>query len=353
MTTLRLPPLIDVHVHMREPGGEHKETWDTGTAAALAGGITTVLAMPNTNPAVTDADTLAVAKQAAGHGARCDWAHYVGASLDNAGTVARLAPRAAGIKLYLDQTFGDLRLDDQEAWAVHLEQWPEDSVLVAHAEGGTLDSLLRLADWAERPVHIAHVATAHDIGLIADAKEQGQPVTCEVTPHHLFLDETNAPPGSWAEVRPRLGTPADRRALWDRLEHIDCFATDHAPHTVVEKAGDDAPPGFPGVEQMLPLLLTAVHDGLLDLDDVVERLSANPFRIWGLEPPVDTWVEVDPDEAWEIEPGQTKAGWSPFEGLPARGRVTKVVLRGATAFAHDEVVADPGSGRDQRPGDTT
>ena len=80
MTTLRLPPLIDVHVHMREPGGEHKETWDTGTAAALAGGITTVLAMPNTSPAVTDADTLAVAKQAAGHGARCDWAHYVGAS---------------------------------------------------------------------------------------------------------------------------------------------------------------------------------------------------------------------------------------------------------------------------------
>lgn len=350
---MRLPPLIDVHVHMREPGGEHKETWDTGTAAALAGGITTVLAMPNTTPAVVDGPTLDTALEAAARGARCDYAHYVGASLDNAATVASLAPRAAGIKLYLNQTFGDLRLDDEEAWAAHLEAWPIDSVVAVHAEGGTLESLLALADWAERPVHICHVATAHDIGLIAAAKQRGQAVTCETTPHHLFLDVTNAPPGSRAEVRPRLGTPTDRRALWAHLEIIDCFATDHAPHTLQEKDGSDPPPGFPGVEQMLPLLLTAVHDGLLDIDDVVSRLSTNPFRIWGLDMPEDTRVEVDPDAVWEIIPGRSGAGWTPYEGRPVRGKVTRVVLRGVTVFEDDEIVASPGTGRDLRRGTPT
>lgn len=348
MTVLRLPPLIDVHVHMREPGGEHKETWDSGTAAALAGGITTVLAMPNTNPAVTDAVTLATAKAAATRGARCDWAHYVGASLGNAGTVASLAPQAAGIKLYLNQTFGDLKLDDQRVWVDHLDAWPADVALVAHAEGGTLADLLTFAARAERPVHVAHVATAHDIGLIADARERGQAVTCEVTPHHLFLDVTNAPHGTRAEVRPRLCSPDDRAALWRRLDVIDCFATDHAPHTVAEKDGPEAPPGFPGVEHMLSLLLTAVHDGLLGLDDLIARLSSNPHRIWRLPVAPDTWVEVDPDAAGTVTAGRSRAGWSPFEGRPVRGLVTRVVVRGAIAFDAGDVVAEPGSGRDLR-----
>ena len=353
MTTVRLPGLFDVHVHMREPGGEHKETWATGTAASLAGGISTVLAMPNTTPAVTDAATLDTALAAAARGARCDYAHYVGASLGNAGAVASLAPRTAGIKLYLNETFGDLRLDDQEAWAVHLDRWPHDSVLVAHAEGGTLGSLLALADGAGRPVHIAHVATADDIRLIAAAKERGQAVTCEATPHHLFLDQSTAPEGGRAEVRPRLGTPDDRSALWAHLGVIDCFATDHAPHVLAEKDGLDAPPGFPGVEHMLPLLLTAVHDGLLTLDDVVARLSSNPSCIWGFPVRDDTWVEVDPDAVGTITPGRSRAGWTPFEGRTVRGKVTKVVVRGATAFEHDEVLAPRGAGRDLRAGGST
>lgn len=342
----RLPPLIDVHVHMRQPGGEHKETWETGTAAALAGGISTVLAMPNTSPGVVDEATLQMALASADEGARCDYAQYLGAALDNAAEAASLAPRAAGLKMYLGQTFGDLRLDDERAWREHLEAWPEDSVVAVHAEGNTLATVLSLAAAAERPIHICHVATGHDIGLIAAVRDKGQRVTCEAAPHHLFLDRTNAPSGGRAEVRPRLGSPEDRQALWDHLEIIDCFATDHAPHLLAEKDASDPPPGFPGLEEMLPLLVTAVHSGMLTMEDLVARLHHNPMRIYGIEPPPDTWTEIDVDAMWDIGPGFSKAGWTPYEGLPVRGKVTRVVLRGVTAFEDGDVVAAPGSGRD-------
>jgi carbamoyl-phosphate synthase/aspartate carbamoyltransferase/dihydroorotase len=353
MTTLRLPALVDVHVHMREPGGEHKETWDTGTAAALAGGIGAVLAMPNTSPAVVDAATFDLAAQRAGQGARCDWAHFVGAGLDNATAAAALADRAAGLKMYLGQTFGDLRLDDRSAWRAHLETWPEDRVVSVHAEGEVLGEIIELAAAVDRPIHICHTAGGDDIRTVASAKERGLAVTCEATPHHLFLDSTSDLPPNRAEVRPRLGTPDDRRALWEHLDVIDCFATDHAPHTISEKDSAEPPPGFPGVESMLPLLLGAAHDGLLSLDDIVARLHTNPVALFGIDVGEDSWVEIDPDEAHELAPGFTKAGWSPFDGMKVRGRVVRTVVAGSIAYEDGSVVAEPGTGRDLRAKEKT
>ena len=121
---MRLPGLIDGHVHLREPGGTHKEDWDSGTAAALAGGFTTVLAMPNTQPPVTDAATLDLALVAARSKARCDYGQYLGTGADNIAEAAALAPHAAGLKMYLDQTYGPLRLDDMTDWRAHFERWP-------------------------------------------------------------------------------------------------------------------------------------------------------------------------------------------------------------------------------------
>lgn len=347
---IRLPGLVDVHVHMREPGGEHKETWSTGTAAALAGGISTVLAMPNTSPAVTDEATLDLALETAHRGARSDFAHFVGASVDNAETVATLADRAAGLKMYLGQTYGDLRLDDLTAWQAHLETWPEHRVISVHAEGDALQTVIDMAAAADRAIHICHVAGGDDVRAVARAKEQGRAVTCEATPHHLFLDTTSPLTSSRAEVRPRLGTPADRRALWEHLDAIDCFATDHAPHTITEKDGPEPPPGFPGVETMLPLLMSAVHDGLLTLDDVVTRLHHNPVALFDLVVEPDTWVEFDPDVEWKIAAAdeQSRCDWTPFEGTPVRGRVMRTVIRGSAVYEHEEVVAPVGSGRDQR-----
>jgi carbamoyl-phosphate synthase/aspartate carbamoyltransferase/dihydroorotase len=349
---MKIPGLIDPHVHMREPGAEHKEDWNTGTAAALAGGFTTILAMPNTRPPVTDAPSLAQAAQAAAAKARCDWGQYLGAGPENVLTASGLADKVCGLKMYLDQTYGPLRLDDMTLWMEHFAAWPAGAPVVAHAEARTMAAVILVAEIYRRPVHIAHVSLREEILLIRGAKERGIPVTCEVAPHHLFLcqDDLVSLPGGRGEVRPRLATRADQQALWDNLDVIDCFATDHAPHTLEEKDGPNPPPGFPGLETALPLLLTAVHAGRLTLDDVIARCHTNVARIFHLPAQPDTWVEIDPDARWEIRASETytRCAWTPFEGYPVRGRVQRVVLRGQEAYREGRVTAAPGSGKNVR-----
>jgi carbamoyl-phosphate synthase/aspartate carbamoyltransferase/dihydroorotase len=371
---IQLPGLIDPHVHMREPGGEHKEDWDSGTAAALAGGFTLVLAMPNTKPPVTDAASLELALSAARGKARCDYAQYLGAGPDNAEAAAALAGRAAGLKMYLDQTYGPLRLDDMTLWMQHFERWPAEMPIVAHAESRSMAAVLLLAQLFDRPVHIAHVSLREEILLIRKAKERGLKVTCEVAPHHLIppppesspifsengggLGEGSDPSPHFSKmgrgqgegryaVRPRLNTPEDRQALWEALDVIDCFATDHAPHTLAEKDGPNPPPGFPGLETTLPLLLSAVHAGRLTLDDIILRCHTNPRRIFNLPEQPDTWIEIDADAEWTIRAANsfTRCGWTPYEGMTVRGRVERVVLRGKEAYRDGKVTAEPGTGR--------
>ncbi len=349
---LRLPGLVDPHVHVREPGDTHKEDWSTATAAALAGGFVAILAMPNTRPPVTDAQTLTQALDAARAKARCDYAQYLGATVDNAAALVPLAPRAAGLKMYLNSTYGPLRLADTSTWHAHFRHWPPQFPLVVHAERHTLAAALLFAALYERPVHIAHVSRREEILLIRAAKERGLPVTCEVAPHHLFLTEQDAPriDPRRSQVRPALNTPADQQALWENLAVIDCFATDHAPHLLREKDSPHPPPGFPGLETALPLLLTAVREGRLTLDDVIQRMAFNPRRIFRLPSPSDTWVEVDPDTAWDIplHGWHTRADWTPFAGMRVWGRVRRVVLRGQEVFRDGQVLAPPGSGHNLR-----
>lgn len=346
---LRLPGLIDPHVHMREPGAAYKEDWDSGTKAALAGGFTTILAMPNTTPPVTDLPSLNTALDCARVKARCDYAQFLGAGPDNAATATQLAPHTAGLKMYLDQTFGPLRLDDMTLWMEHFDRWPANLPIVAHAEGRSIAAVILLAQLFDRPVHIAHVARREEIFLIRAAKEKGLKVTCEVAPHHLFLCAADLS-GGRGEVRPRLAAPEDQQALWDNLDIIDCFATDHAPHTAAEKDGANPPPGFPGLETALPLLLTAVHEGRLSLEDILQRCATNPRRIFGLPEQPDTWVEVELDVAWILTAAQnfTRCAWTPFEGRPVRGQITRVILRGQVAYEHGKVLAPAGFGRDVR-----
>jgi len=355
---LRLPGLIDPHVHLREPGATHKEDWDTGTSAALAGGFTLVLAMPNTKPPIFDGETLDLALAVAKQKARCDYAQYVGAGPDNAATLAALAPQAAGLKMYLDMTFGQLRLDDMSLWQPHFRSWPKDSALVVHAESRTMAAAILFAAIYDRPIHIAHVSLREEILVIKAAKERGIRVTCEVTPHHLFLTAASTlaplPPGKGGkgrtEVRPRLASQEDVDALWANLEVIDCFATDHAPHTLEEKDSDNPPPGFPGLETALPLLLTAAHEGRLTIDDIILRMHTNPRKIFKLPEQPETWVEVDQGAEYEIHAADklTRCGWTPFEGWKVRGRVRRVVLRGREAYRDGKILAEAGYGRNLR-----
>jgi dihydroorotase-like cyclic amidohydrolase len=352
---LKLPGLIDPHVHFREPGQTHKEDWDTGTCAALAGGFTMVLAMPNTKPPIFDAETLDLALNAAKQKARCDYAQFLGAGPDNADIVPSLAHKAAGLKMYLDSTFGELRLNDMTLWKPHFEKYPRQYPIVVHAESRSMAAAILIAAIYDRPIHIAHVSLKEEILLIKAAKEKGIKVTCEVTPHHLFLSKDDIPAISYGhpgrgEVRPRLATQEDVDALWQNMDVIDCFATDHAPHTLQEKDSENPPPGFPGLETALPLLLTAVKDERLKIEDIIAKMYTNPRKIFSLPEQPETWIEIDEDAEYEIKAANqfTRCGWTPFEGWKVKGRVTRVVLRGQEAFKAGKVLAEKGFGKNVR-----
>jgi carbamoyl-phosphate synthase/aspartate carbamoyltransferase/dihydroorotase len=304
--------------------------------------------MPNTQPPITSAETLSTALKAARKKARCDYAQYLGAGPANANVLSKLANQTAGLKMYLDQTYGPLRLDDMSSWMSHFAAWPVEAPLVAHAEGRSMAAVILMAALYDRPLHIAHVSRKEEILLILAAKERGLKVTCEVCPHHLFLTEDDmATLGEGrGEVRPRLATPRDRDALWENLAVIDCFATDHAPHTLAEKDSADPPPGFPGLETALPLFLTAVHQGRLTNDDLYQKMYANPKRIFNIPEQPDTWVVIDPHISWEINSARSysRCAWTPFDGSQVRGRLLQVVLRGKCVFSDGEVHAQPGFG---------
>lgn len=354
MTTVRLPGLIDPHVHVRDLAQAHKEDWDSCTAAALAGGITTIFAMPNTQPPIVDVDALTRYKHAAQQRARCDYGIYLGSSASNIGNAYLLAPQCAGLKMYLDATFGMLKMDGLDLLVEHAANWPKDKPLLAHAEEHQCASAILAAHLAGRSIHICHVSRRSEIELIAKAKDKGMAVTCEVCPHHLLFTPANMRArgfeGGFAEVRPRVQTEGDIAGLWRHLDVIDCFATDHASHTVEEKQAANPPPGFPGIEQALAVWLTCAHEGQLTVDDIVLRMHTNPARIFGVKTDIGTHIDVDLDEAWvpNAAPQFTKAGWTPYAGLTLRGRVTKTTLRGFVAYDGESVLAQPGRGKEVR-----
>lgn len=349
MTYLKLPGLVDVHTHLRVPGGEHKEDFVTGTAAALAGGITTVLAMPNTSPPITTPEVMEQTRRQAQQDITCDVGLFAGASPERIELLPQLAPQAVALKIYLNDTFGPLRVEDLPTLQACFQNWPRHKLIAMHAEGTSVAIGIGMAASYNRPVHFCHISRRDEIELIAAAKQQGLPVTCEVTPHHLFLTEDfSAQMGPWGDMRPRLATQADVDALWAHINTtVDCIATDHAPHTPAEKESDTPPPGVAGLETSLPLMLTAVQEGRLTLERLVELMATNPRRIFNLPNPPDTFIEVDDQTRYTItnQDLHSKCGWTPFAGWQVVGRVKRVVLRGQEVFANGAVVAAPGSGK--------
>ncbi len=393
MTTLRLPGLVDAHVHLREPGYTQKEDLHSGTCAALAGGVTTVLDMPNTVPPTSTTANFQEKVRLAGAKTVCDVGLFVGATVADVDAYLPVASQSCGLKIYVNETFGSLRIEELgllhrlfRTWAQRadeLDGWrqadpdvgsgrdnaaqasaPTLGPVAVHAEELMVPVCLTLSHLYDLPLHIVHVSRRSEIELIREAKEKGIPVTCEATPHHLFLTaEDYKRGGNRFDMRPKLASPDDVAALWENLDTIDIFATDHAPHTFSEKGmplpaeveekgelggSTQSPlPGVPGVETMLPLLLTAVDAGQLDLDDLLLRCVENPRRIYGLAEQEQTWVEVDMDKAYELDDAgmRTRCGWTPFAGRSVKGRVAKVVLRGETVFDGERVLATPGCGR--------
>jgi carbamoyl-phosphate synthase/aspartate carbamoyltransferase/dihydroorotase len=349
--TLHLPGLVDVHTHLRVPGGEHKEDFASGTAAALAGGFTQILAMPNTSPPLATLDvlqsTLAIARQTV----RCDVGLYAGASPQHVDELTALARQAVALKIYLNDTFGPLRVGDLPTLHACFRLWPRHKMIAMHAEGQSVAVGIGLAAAYRRSVHFCHISRRDEIELIAVAKQAGLPVTCEVTPHHLFLtDQDAARLGPLGDMRPRLGSQDDQDALWAHIAStVDCVATDHAPHILAEKASATPPPGVAGLETALPLMLTAVQQGRLSLDRLVELMALNPRRIFGLPAQPDTNVAIDPEAHYTLANDRlhTRCGWTPFAGLAVQGLVRRVTLRGRVVYDVDrlDALAPPGGGQ--------
>jgi dihydroorotase len=350
-STIHLPGLVDVHTHLRVPGGEHKEDFASGTAAALAGGFTQILAMPNTSPPLATLDVLQATRATASQAVRCDVGLYAGASPQHVDELPALALYAAALKIYLNDTFGPLRVEDLPTLQACFRLWPRAKMIAMHAEGQSVAVGIGLAAAYRRPVHFCHISRRDEIELLAAAKQAGLPVTCEVTPHHLFLTDQDAVRlGPLGDMRPRLATQDDQDALWAHIAStVDCIATDHAPHTLDEKASENPPPGVAGLETSLPLMLTAVQQGRLSLDRLVELMALNPRRIFGLPTQPDTIVEIDPDARTTLANDwlHTRCGWTPFAGLVVQGLVRRVILRGRVVYdvERPEAMTPPGAGR--------
>ncbi|MDP3941050.1 MAG: amidohydrolase family protein [bacterium] len=355
MSMLTLPGLIDPHVHLRDPGQTEKEDFFTGTAAALAGGFTTVLDMPNNKVPVTTAERLEEKIKSAREKVVCDVGFYFGSMGENLAEFAKISSKVMGLKLYLNHTTGDFLINHKPTLLRTFVEFTDKKPILFHAENETFDTVLDILREHPRPIHLCHLSTSYELKRVIEAKKKGLPVTCGVTPHHLFLtkeDETSL--GTLGMMKPPLQSLRDLDFLWKHLDVIDVIESDHAPHLLSEKQSDTPFFGVPGLETTLPLLLTAVNDklfnraqGKLTIDDIIRLCHTNPARIFHIQVDPETKTEVDLDEEWTVENKNllTKCKWSPFDGWKMRGRVKKVFLRGKKVFEDGNLLAKPGSGK--------
>jgi len=341
---IRLPGLIDVHVHLRDPGQTQKEDFTSGTKAAVAGGFVTVVDMPNNAEPITTIERLRNKIKIAERKTISDIGFHYGSLGDNLSTFEEAAKLSVGLKLYLNNTTGGYLLDVKHLKKIY-GAWPKDKVVLLHAEEDVIDVAIESMEGLNRPIHVCHMPSKEILEKIIKAKRAGYPVTCGVCPHHLFLTNDDLKTlGSYGKMLPSLKTKADQEYLWDHLDDIDIFESDHAPHTHKEK--QEGAHGVPGLETTLPLLLTAEKQGRITREQIIEKCFTKPAEIFNLKTDADSYVEVSLEECvinnTELK---TKCGWSPFHGQKVTGKVLKTVIRGKVVYENGEIKTKPGSGK--------
>lgn len=344
---IKLPGLIDVHVHLRDPGQIHKEDFYTGSSAALAGGFTTILDMPNNKEPITTFKRLQDKIKEAKKKTVCDIGFYAGSLGDNKDEFMAIEPYVFGLKLYLNKTTGNFIIDKKTLEKI-FSFWKSNKPILIHGEEDILPGILSIVKRVGKKVHICHVSKKSELNLILKAKENGLPITCGVAPHHLFLTRKDVMKiGSFALMKPELGDQTDQDFLWNNLNMIDVIESDHAPHTIAEKKSANPPSGVPNLETTLPLLLTAVSQKRLTIEKVIQLCFENPKNIFNIPTDNNTYVMIDEKQKYEINNSslKTKCGWSPFAGWKVKGKIMKVILHGKKAFDKEKIISRYGSGR--------
>ncbi|MEP7290550.1 MAG: dihydroorotase family protein [Chloroflexota bacterium] len=344
--------MVDPHVHLRDLDWSYKATFASETAAALAGGCWVLFDMPNTPTPTISREALDVKREAITQQSFCDWGLYFGASQMNfIDDYAKVFPDVCGLKIYNNATTGTLLIEDQSVRDAHYRAWTSSKPIAVHAEEETVADILELVRRYRRFTHFCHISTKYEIDLLRAAKEEGLPISVGVTPHHLYLTEADLPVlGSFGLMKPTLKTAADQDALWKAIADgiVDVVESDHAPHTLAEKASDNPPYGVPGLETTLPLMCLAVEQKRISYERLIELLALNAQRIFNVHADDETYTLVDTDAHYVIERGnlRTKCGWSPFEGMHVPGRVVGVWIRGTQVYDGENILVEQGFGRD-------
>lgn len=379
-----LPGVIDSQVHFREPGMEHKEDLEAGSRAAVLGGVTAVFEMPNTNPLTTSEAALADKLRRATGRMHCDFAFWVGGTRENARDVGELErlPGAAGIKVFMGSSTGDLLVEDDEGVASILRNTrrraafhSEDEFRLRERLGERIaddpsshpvwrdetaahqctERLVRIARQARARIHVLHISTSEEIAFLEGQKDVA---TCEATPHHLTLSADDyARLGTLLQMNPPVRDKRHRDGVWRGVSQgvIDVLGSDHAPHTLEEKAKPypQSPSGMPGVQTLVPVMLDHVNAGRLTLERFVDLSSHGPNRIFGIARKgriaagydADFTV-VDMKRAETITNAQagSKAGWTPYDGMRVTAWPVGTIIRGNRVMWEGEIVTK-GQGR--------
>ncbi|MDE2025981.1 MAG: amidohydrolase family protein [Patescibacteria group bacterium] len=346
---LTLPGLIDPHVHPRGlPTDEYKEDYTTCTKAALAGGFTTIMDMPNNikEPTLTYERLLEKQKIAKGK-IVCDVGFYFGSIGTHNEDFAKVQNLVFGLKVFLSYSTGGLIVDFPTFEKIAAD-WPAEHPILLHTEGDTVTRAIEISSQTGHHTHICHVSTEAELQQIIDAKKQGVHVTCGTCPHYLFLTEDDTTTlGPFGRMKPFLKTKKDQNFLWAHLDMIDMIESDHAPHTKEEKMQEIPPTGVTGLETTLGLLLTAKKEGKMTLEQIIDKCYTQPKNVFHIPTDENTTIEVDEREEWTVENGKlfTKPNWSPFDGWKLTGKVKKVFIRGEKVFENGEILAKPGNAR--------
>ncbi|ESY82022.1 dihydroorotase [Mesorhizobium sp. LNHC220B00] len=378
-----LPGVVDSQVHFREPGLEHKEDLETGSRAAVLGGVTAVFEMPNTNPLTTSEATLADKVRRGSGRMHCDFAFWVGGTRDNARDVGELErlPGAAGIKVFMGSSTGDLLVEDDEGVASILRNTrrraafhSEDEFRLRERVGERIEGdpsshpvwrdeiaalrcterLVRIARDVRARIHVLHISTAEEILFLEQHKDVA---TCEATPHHLTLSADDyARLGTLIQMNPPVRDKRHRDGVWDGIAQgiVDVLGSDHAPHTLAEKAKPypASPSGMTGVQTLVPIMLGHVNAGRLTLQRFVDLSSHGPQRIFGMARKGRIAAGYDADftivdmkrrEIITNAQAGSKAGWTPYDGKQVTGWPVGTVIRGQRIMWDGEI-ATPGLG---------